>query len=136
MTDASQTQAAPDAASEARMAALIGYALFVLAVVNGVTAIAGVVLAYIKRAEARGTPYESHFTNMIHVFWVSVAVAVLLMATILFGIGDVLQTIDLKPPVALLALVPLFFLASVGFAVWYLYRTVRGFVRALDGKPY
>jgi uncharacterized membrane protein len=66
MSDAPQTPAADE--SSLRIFALIGYGLLLLACSNGFTAIAGVVIAYIKRAEARGTVYESHFSNMITAF--------------------------------------------------------------------
>lgn len=133
MSDAAPTAASP---SDTRVVALVGYGLFILAVANGLTAIAGVVLAYIKRAEARGTVWESHFTNMIHVFWASIAVTVMFICTAVFGIADLVVTADTHPHVALIALVPALYLLGVGFFVWYLYRTVRGFIRALDNKPY
>jgi uncharacterized membrane protein len=133
MTDT--TQMAP-ATNEARIAALIGYALFILAVANGITAIAGVVLAYIKRADGRGTVWESHFTNMIRVFWVSVLASVLLIGVVVFGVADLLATINQAPHIALIAAVPLIWLFAVAFFVWYLYRTVRGLLRALENKAY
>jgi uncharacterized membrane protein len=133
MSDTVQT---PAASGDARMTALIGYGLFILAVANGITAIAGVVLAYIKRADARGTIWESHFTNMIRVFWASIAVTVIFIGAVAFGIADLVSTINREPHVALIALVPVLYLLGVGFFVWYLYRTVRGFIRALDNKAY
>jgi uncharacterized membrane protein len=132
MSDAARVPASNDA----RITALVGYGLFILAVANGITAIAGVVLAYIKRADARGTIYESHFTNMIHVFWMSIAVTVVFIGAVAFGVADLLATMNSAPHVALIALIPALYILGVGFFVWYLYRSVRGFVRALDGKPY
>ncbi len=130
------TDTAPTPAADTRITALVGYGLFILAVTNGITAIAGVVLAYIKRADARGTIWESHFTNMICVFWWSVAVTVVFIGAAAFGIADLLATLDRGPAVALIAFVPALYLLAVGFFVWYLYRTVRGFIHALDNKPY
>jgi uncharacterized membrane protein len=126
----------PATNSDARITVLVGYGLFILAVANGITALAGVVLAYIKRGDVRGTIWESHFTNMIRVFWASIAVTVVFIAAVVFGISDLLATLDHAPHVALIALVPALYLLAVGFFVWYLYRTVRGFARALDNKPY
>lgn len=132
MTDSVQTPARDDA----RVIALIAYGLFILAIMNGATAIAGVVLAYIKRDDARGTVWESHFTNMIRVFWLSVVVAAIFIGAVVFGVADLFATINTQPHIALLALVPALYLLGLGFFVWYLYRTVRGFILALDGKPY
>jgi uncharacterized membrane protein len=123
-------------AADTRIVALVGYGLFIFAVANGVTAIVGVVLAYIKRAEARGTIWESHFTNMIRVFWMSIAVTVIFIGAVAFGVADLVSTMNSRPHVALIALVPVLYVLGVGFFVWYLYRTIRGFVRALDNKAY
>jgi uncharacterized membrane protein len=130
----SDTVQAP--AADTRIMALIGYGLFIFAVTNGVTAVVGVVLAYIKRADARGTIWESHFTNMIRVFWASIAVTVVFIGAVAFGIADLVSTIDNAPHLALIALLPVLYVLGVGFFVWYLYRTIRGFIRALDNKAY
>ncbi|HEY0302194.1 MAG TPA: hypothetical protein VGC36_12695 [Rhizomicrobium sp.] len=126
-----------------RAAALIAYGLFVLALFNGATAIAGVVVAYVKRDAARGTPWEGHFRNLIRVFWISVAVAVLVLAAIAQGFGGLLFSMaqtDGNPPPALVGtlflLVPALFIVGTVFAVWYLYRTLRGLIRAIEGAPY
>ena len=99
-----------------RIFALVVYGLFLAAFCNGLTALVGVVLAYIKRSEARGTPYESHFTNAIEVFWISLVVALVALPLVfLFGLG---------------------LLVYLGLIVWYLYRTIKGLVHAIDAKPY
>ena len=54
----------------ARTMAIIVYLLYLAALINGLTAIIGVILAYVKRDESRGTVYESHFSNAIEVFWI------------------------------------------------------------------
>jgi uncharacterized membrane protein len=127
MTDATQTPA--------RIVALISYGLFFLALANGITAVIGLVLAYIKRGDTRGTVWESHFSNMILVFWVSVASIVLLLVVAMFGIADLLSGFDTTPKEFYFVL-PAMFLIGTVWLVWYLYRTVRGFIRALDGKAY
>ncbi len=122
---------------------LIAYGLFVLAIFNGATAIAGVILAYVRRGDARGTIWEGHFRNLIHVFWIAVVFAAIFLAVVLQGVGGLAYSMfstNGNPPPALvgglLALLPLLYIAAVVFIVWYLYRTVRGFVRVLDSKPY
>jgi len=56
-----------------RTTAMICYVLYLVAFINGLTAIIGVIIAYIKRPEAAGTVWESHFRNLIVVFWVMFA---------------------------------------------------------------
>ena len=115
MIDASEKPAAPAAEESARTIAIIVYLLYLAALVNGITAIVGVVLAYVKRDDARGTIYESHFNNAIEVFWI-------------FLIGMCIA-------------VPLCFVV-IGFPlvaalyIWVLVRTIKGLVRASDGRPY
>lgn len=114
MTDTShQSLAARE--DSARTMAIIVYLLYLAALINGVTAVIGVVLAYVKRDEARGTAYESHFSNAIEIFWI-------------FLVG-------------MLIAVPLCFVVIgiplvIALYVWVIFRTVKGVVRATDGHPY
>lgn len=137
MSDAPQN-ASPQAPAfgDARTLAIICYGLFLLAFTNGLTAIVGVVLAHIKRGDVRGTIWESHFTNLIHVFWIGVAFWVVLLSVALFGavgIWHMAITDDFAPPVLVL---PALGLAVLVYVVWYLYRVVRGLLSALENKPY
>lgn len=76
----------------------------------------GVVVAYVKRNEARGTAFESHFVNAIDVFWVALVVGIVAtILTPLFGLG---------------------FFIHAGLVVWVLYRTVKGLMRAIEWQPY
>src|SRR6202012_801309 len=75
----------PGTLGDTRVMAIVCYALFIITVTNGFTGIVGVVLAYIKRSDARGTIWESHFNNLIHVFWSGVVVFALFIAAIVFG---------------------------------------------------
>ena len=65
----------PEAAGafDLRVQVIAAYVLFLLAWMNGITALIGVILAYVKRHEASGTIWRSHFDNLILVFWVMVA---------------------------------------------------------------
>ena len=122
MTDA-QAQPAPQPpapvaqSDENRVMTLIVYGLFIAAVVcAGVSGIAGVIVAYIKRGEAHGTVWESHFDNQINTFWAWFGLCVLGVATFwIFGLG----------------------LVVIGIAfIWFLYRTIKGLILALDSKPF
>jgi uncharacterized membrane protein len=121
---------------DTRMYAIVCYGLFILAFTNGLTAIAGVVLAHIKRGEVRGTIWESHFTNLIRVFWTGVAFWVVFCLAAVFGFAGVwhmAMTDNFAPPMLLL---PVLGLAFLIYVVWYLYRTVRGLMLALENRPY
>jgi uncharacterized membrane protein len=126
----------PGTMTEPRIMAVVCYALFIIAVTNGITAIAGVVLAYVNRREARGTIWESHFNNLIHVFWSGVAVFALFLLALIFGVFGVTHSVEADAFPGVLFLIPVIWLLGVAYLVWYLYRTVKGIVQALDGKAY
>lgn len=115
MIDASENPTGPNALESARTTSIIVYLLYIAALVNGLTAIIGVVLAYVKRDDVRGTIYEGHFSNAIEVFWV-------------FLVGMIVAV----PLCFILIGIPLVILIYV----WVLFRTIKGLVRAIDGKPY
>ena len=99
-----------------RSLTIVCYALYLLGVpTGGLTTLIGVIIAYVKRQEAAGTPWASHLDNVISVFWVSLLVSIVGLLTIWFLIGFVI-----------------FFVLTI----WYLYRTIRGLIRALDTQPY
>ena len=143
MSDAPTGHAAAANAEEgARIAILIVYGLYLLALVNGITGIAGVVLAYIKRGDARGTVYDSHYSNAIATFWIVLVAGVALTVIALEAIfGTVIffarpdAAFGSWQPAALL-LLPLVWLGFAALFVFYLYRTIKGFIRAMDGRPY
>jgi uncharacterized membrane protein len=129
--------------NELRTVLLIAYGLFALAIMNGASAIAGIVLVYLKRDAARGTLWESHFRNLIFVFWIALFVAALALAVLLQAFGGLaisLFATNGNPPPHLIgwliALVPVFIVGALLFAIWYLYRTLRGFIHAIESKPY
>jgi uncharacterized membrane protein len=134
MSDVQNPQAAP--ASDARMLAIVCYGLFLVAFTNGFTAIVGVVLAHIKRGETRGTIWESHFANLIHVFWIGVAFWVVFFCAGLVWLAGSWHAVivdDFPTPIFAMPILGLAFLAYV---VWYLYRVVRGLLRALENRAY
>ena len=132
MSDTPQQSAGTDA----RILVIICYALFIAAFTNGLTAIVGVVLAYVKRGEVKGTVWESHFTNMIQVFWAGVIFMVLFLALAAFGAFGIWHTAATDQFSAPMLVFPLLWLLGIGYVVWYLYRTVRGILFAIDNKPY
>jgi uncharacterized membrane protein len=108
---------APAAAqTDHRTIAIIGYALYLFGwPCMHMSTVAGVILAYIKRDDARGTIWESHFHNMIETFWISLVVTIVAIPLCFVVIG-----------------IPLLF----GVFVWFLYRTIKGLIRAIENRPY
>ncbi len=103
------------ASSAIRRRAQIVWALYLGSFLAGVTLLIGIVLAYLWRGDAVGTPYESHFRRQITLFWWSL---------ILSGIG------------VILALVGIGFLILVPLAIYFFVITCLGLMRAVDEKPY
>jgi uncharacterized membrane protein len=99
----------------ARSLAVIVYVLYLISFAAGITAIAGVIIAYIKRDDVRGTIYESHFDNAIFAFWV-------------FLVGMVVAV----PLCFVLVGIPL----AVGLCIWVMYRSIKGLLRVSEGKAY
>ena len=122
--------------SDPRIMAIVCYVLFLLAFTNGVTGIVGVVLAYIKRGETRGTIWESHFSNVIHLFWIGVVVFALFLAAIAFGAFGIMQATESGRFPGAIFLLPGLWLCGVAYFVWYIYRLVKGLIYAIDAKAY
>jgi uncharacterized membrane protein len=129
--------------TSARLVAILVYGLLLLALCNGITALIAVVLAYVARSDARGTIYASHLTNAITVFWVSLVMWALVVMLVLQAFAGVLLLAIpplahalLQHVVGLVMLMPIAGFAALVFFVWYLYRTIKGLVRALNEKPY
>jgi len=89
------------------------YILYFISLVVGITAIAGVIVAYLKRGEAGAKP-ASHYTFLIRTFWIGLLFAVISALTAVIGIG---------------------FLLALATIVWFLIRTIKGFMMAIDSKP-
>lgn len=105
----------PRADDPLRTLTLVVYGLQALSLFIGVSAIVGIIINYVKRDEARGTFWESHFNWQIRSFWWALIGTLLSVPlTLLLGLGFV-----------------------TGFAVWvwYVYRIVRGFLAFNDKRP-
>ena len=91
------------------------YALQVLSVFVGITAIVGVIINYVKREDVAGTLYESHFDWQIRTFWWGLLwTAVGFILLFAFGLGLLV-----------------WFVAGI----WALYRVVKGFLKLNDNQP-
>ena len=94
---------------------MVVYALQVLSVFVGITAIVGVIINYVKRDDAAGTLYESHFDWQIRTFWWGLVWSVIgFILLFAFGLGLLV-----------------WFVAGI----WALYRVVKGFIKLNDNQP-
>ena len=107
MTHSPTPTAAPDL-----MPAKIVYGLYAVGYVVALTTLVGVVYAYVARG--RDPVLDSHLTFQIRTFWISLAIAVLAVVTMIVGVG---------------------FLIWAFLAIWGLIRVISGFLLANDGKP-
>ncbi|NEN75607.1 hypothetical protein F9B74_04595 [Pelistega sp. NLN82] len=92
------------------------YILYALGIFTGILSIVGLIIAYIKRDEVRGTIYALHYTWLIRTFWIGI---------LFFCVAWVLAFVSF----GLLGI--LFFVPYI----WYVFRVVYGFVKCIDAKP-
>ena len=97
---------------------IISTAAVVTAFLTGWPSILAVVLNYAKRAEARGTYLESHFSWQIRTFWAALGWFVLAVFLFVTVVG-----------------IPFAFLIIIATGLWVLYRIIRGWLALNDGKP-
>lgn len=97
-----------------RNTAIAVHALNVASVMFGVTALIAVVIAFLKRQDARGTFWEGHFSYAIRTFFIA------LLASLVFGV---------------LTIIGIGFLGMMALLVWWVIRTVSALLKALDDKP-
>jgi uncharacterized membrane protein len=100
------------------LAGLLTPALVVTMFVTGWPSLIAVVLNYVKRSDARGTPLESHFRWQIRTFWI--ALPLLLLGGVLW---------------LTLFLIPVAFLVLGLTGLWIVYRIARGWIALAQGKP-
>lgn len=99
---------------KARNLLLITYILFGLSLINGLTAIAGVIISHIKVGEVTDPMLQSHYRWLIRTFWWGLVGGIVGMVLTWIFIG---------------------FLILVAVFIWYVFRLVKGFLRFNDGQP-
>jgi uncharacterized membrane protein len=91
------------------------YALQALSFMFGVSALVGLIINYVKREDAVGTVYQSHFDWQIRTFWWGLLWGVLgCLLIIALGLG--------------------FLMLFVAW-IWAIYRVVKGWLKLSEGKP-
>ena len=101
----------------AALASLFGAGL-PIAPLFGVIGFIGLVIAYVKRDEARGTWLDSHLRWLIRTFWYGLLWCLVGWLLIVMLIG--------------LLISPVIWIAA---ALWILYRVIRGFLRFGKQEP-
>jgi uncharacterized membrane protein len=120
-----ETNAQANARTNARTWAATVWALYLGSLFTfALTAIAGLIIAYVKRRDLAGTPYESHITSAIRTFWISLGVSIIALVLIVAGIAA-------SAPVVIV----LGGCISALLGLWQIFRGVRGLIRAVDGDP-
>lgn len=104
---------ADDAVARNKNVVLVIYVLYALAVLTGITAIAGVIVAYIKRDDVQGTWLASHIDWQIKTFWWGLALSLISIVLMMVVIG---------------------FLMWVVVACWLIYRVAKGWLRLNDNR--
>ncbi|MFA5701856.1 MAG: hypothetical protein WC913_11330 [Desulfuromonas sp.] len=90
------------------------YALYAASFLVGITAVAAIIMNYLKKDDVAGTFLESHFRWQMRTFW--------------FGLlWGVFGTITFHLVVG--------WLIFMGNGIWILYRIVKGWLRLNDNKP-
>ncbi|MBL6750799.1 MAG: hypothetical protein ISP90_09775 [Nevskia sp.] len=97
---------------------LLAYILYALAPLNGVTAVAGVIINHLKIDGCADPLLRSHHRWLKRTFWFFVLWAVV--------IGLLHLTI---------VLIPLAWLGGAALGVWYLYRVIRGAINFSERRP-
>lgn len=90
------------------------YALYAASFFVGITAIAAIIVNYVKRDDVSGTFLESHFRWQIRTFWFWMLWAVLGGILSFVGVGFIILAADM---------------------VWMLYRIIKGWLCLNDEKP-
>lgn len=97
-----------------RTITLVTYALYAIGIFVGITAIVGLIVAYVKRGEAAGTMFESHLTWLIRTFWLGLIAGIIGAVTIpLLGLGMIIL---------------------IAAGIWSIWRIVKGFLAFSDNR--
>jgi uncharacterized membrane protein len=104
------------------------YALYLLGLVNGLTVLIGLIIAYANRDRA-GPVMESHYTFQIRSFWIGIALW--LIAGILFLWGIPLSFIIIGVPLLVAA-----GLILAGTHIWFALRCILGLIYVSRGEAY
>ena len=106
----------------AAVVALIGHGMAVGAPLLTIIGIVAVIIAYVKRDDARGTWAESHLTWLIRTFWWSL-------------LWNCIGWLILFTPGLVLIGIPIAIAIWVITTIWVIYRLIRGYLYFKDSQP-
>ena len=115
-------------AEEDRTLPTVVYALYLLGLVNGLTVLVGLIIAYANRDRA-GPAMESHYVFQIRTFWIAIAWWIIAAVLFLWGI----------PLSLILVGVPLVVAGGLILAmthIWFALRCILGLVYVSRGEAY
>jgi uncharacterized membrane protein len=110
MTDPTQISIEPKDSGNANLI----YILYLISLVLGITAIVGVIMAYIGKDQAPEW-LQSHYNNQINIFWKG----------LLYSVISIILTVVIIGILMLLVVL-----------IWYIVRTVKGMQALSRGEPY
>ena len=113
---------------EDRTLPAVVYGLYLLGLLNGLTILVGLVIAYMNRDTA-GPRMRDHYTFLIRTFWISIAWFVIAGVLVLFGAP--LSFVLVGIPFLALGL---FIWGAVG--IWFAIRCIVGLVYLSQGEAY
>ena len=94
---------------------IVMYVLTGLSLVSGgFLGIVAIIVNYVKKDDAVGTIYESHFQWLRNTIWIGLVLGIAGFLLVFAVIG---------------------FLVLPALGIWVLYRVIKGFLRFNDGKP-
>lgn len=129
MTDTVQApDRAPDHTEEDKVLPIVVYALYLLGFTNGLTFLAGLIVAYLNRDTA-GPVNASHYTFAIRTFWMSIWWFLAGLALVLVGLVLAVLLIGFPMMIVGGAVISL-------ISVWFVVRCILGLVYLLKGEAY
>lgn len=123
----SQTETTVSTAEDRTLPAVV-YGLYLLGLVNGLTILVGLVLAYMNRDNA-GPKMASHYRFQIRTFWIALVACIVL--GVVTAVGAVLSFILIGIPILVLA-----GLLWCVLGIWFGVRCVVGLVHLSNGDAY
>ncbi|HYD44575.1 MAG TPA: hypothetical protein VEA79_04840 [Phenylobacterium sp.] len=113
---------------EDRVLPAIVYGLYLIGLVNGVTILIGIIMAYVCRDRAAPRT-ETHYVFQIYTFWLSIAFW--LVGWILIIVGIPLSIVLIGIPALVLGGI----IVSV-VSLWVAVRCIVGLLYVMQGEPY
>ena len=91
------------------------YILYLISfLLGGITALIGVLIAFLRKKEVSVPEIRSHFEFQVNIFIKTLIIGIVALITSFIGIGIIIALADI---------------------IWFLYVTIKGFLALRDNKP-